>query len=196
MQVGGCAVVEVGGTCRQSAQNQPFTAIEVAAQSRDQRLAGIAGVKRCGLGGIERIRAPSDEKDGKIGQGELRKSRRDVGSVSARGSTECPVPISRGSGKEWFPTFGALWHVVQVPVNELGLPSVALSFNPRTLEICTGALSKRAAPAAIFRRWASLYAPKSSSLPFTVDHALNSVMDSGPKAAPVGSAPNESLIPG
>src|ERR1700690_1968116 len=118
------------------------------------------------------------------------------GSGSTLGSTECPVPISRGSGNEWFPTFGVSWQVVQVPVNVLGLPSAALSFKPRTLEICTGALLNRAAQAAILRRFASRYASMKLPSSFRFDHAAYSVMDAGLKVPPLGSAPKESLIPG
>src|SRR5690348_13097467 len=56
------------------------------------------------------------------------------------------VPMSRGSGREWLPTFGVLWQVVHVPATE-GRPST--SFSPRTLVIVSTWVLKICSPRAI-----------------------------------------------
>jgi hypothetical protein len=72
-------VVEVWGSRRKSAQNGPLDAIEVAAQSRNERFAGVARVERLWLVGVERIGAAADEIYGQIGHRQLGQAARDVG---------------------------------------------------------------------------------------------------------------------
>ena len=100
VQVGGGAVVEIRRAGRESPQDRALTAVEVAAQPGDERLARIARVERFDLPGIEGIRAAADQIDRKVGHGELASPAAMFGSGSTLGSTECEVPISSGSGNE------------------------------------------------------------------------------------------------
>src|SRR5580692_2818126 len=113
------------------------------------------------------------------------------GSDSATGSW--PVPISSAKGREWLPTFGASWQVVQVPANGAmgtvvpsALASAALSVKPRTFEMVSARVLNSFSPAAIFRRMGSGEVSQSAKIVKAVE--LN--------ALPSGSAPSESLVPG
>src|SRR5512140_921702 len=91
------------------------------------------------------------------------------------------------SGAEWFPTLGALWQVVQDPVNDDGTP--CLSFNPATPEIVIGSVLNNSSPRAIEAR-ASLVGSLAELFRFS--HLENTVMAFGSNAP---GAPSGSLMP-
>src|SRR5512143_4177261 len=95
-------------------------------------------------------------------------------------------------GTEWWPTFGASWQVVQLPVKDAGTPG--LSFRPPTPEMVIGRVLNRVSPRATDRRAA--VRAVDSSLPATgLSQRENSVKATGSNAAPVGFPPSGSLIP-
>src|SRR5437899_8200532 len=88
------------------------------------------------------------------------------------------------SGTEWFPTFGVLWQVVQVPVNEAGTPAAPL--RPATPEIVMGSVLNRSWPCAIDARAALVGSLGPLRRPA---HESNSVIatELKPPAGPSGS---------
>src|ERR1051326_9012490 len=100
------------------------------------------------------------------------------------------------SGTEWLPTFGVLWQVVHVPVNEAGTPG--MSFKPVTPEIVIGKVLNRASPRATAARAAFLSAsslPRSSPSLFDLFQLLNKLKATGVKSTPGGVPPSGSLMP-
>ena len=73
--------------------------------------------------------------------------------------------------------------------------NVGLSFNPRTFVTVNARVLNSFSPAAISARCCSVYRPKNPR-PFSFSQAEYSDIPEGLNAAPVGSAPSVSLIPG
>ena len=86
--------------------------------------------------------------------------------------------MSSGTGREWLPTFGVSWQVVQVPLMA-GAPSASL--RPATPVIVSGWVLNTACPRATALRASAL---RPESLRFC--HGAKMVKASGSKAVPVG----------
>src|SRR5580692_9980209 len=71
-EVCGRAIVEVGRTRGEAAQDRALAAVEVAALSGDQRLARIGGVEGLRLPGAEGVGAAADQVYRHVGERQLR----------------------------------------------------------------------------------------------------------------------------
>src|SRR5689334_4283768 len=94
-------------------------------------------------------------------------------------------PMLRGADTEWLPKFGLSWQLVQVPVNEAGVPKAASSLIPETPTMVIGLELNNAWPRTIDARPARV-----SEFPeFTLFHVSYKLKALGVNAAPVRLSP-------